>query len=47
MLTGVSPLDAVTYVSVTALLALVALAAAFFPAWRASRADPALTLRQE
>jgi len=45
LLFGVSPLDPVTYVGVTALLGAVALVACGVPAWRAARIDPAQTLR--
>jgi len=47
MLHGISPLDATTYVSVAVLLLVVVLAASFVPAWRASRLDPTLGLREE
>lgn len=47
MLFGVSRLDPVTYLSVTVMLASVALIACAFPAWRAARVDPATTLRAE
>jgi predicted permease len=47
MLHGISPLDARTYFSVSGLMILVVLTASFGPAWRASRADPTLALRQE
>jgi putative ABC transport system permease protein len=47
MLFGVSPLDAVTYLGVIALLAAVSLMACAVPAWRAVRVDPATTLRAE
>ncbi|HET6680464.1 MAG TPA: ABC transporter permease, partial [Gemmatimonadaceae bacterium] len=47
MLFGVSPLDAVTYAAVLALLAGVALVACAAPAWRALRVDPAGVLRGE
>ena len=47
LLHGISPLDAATYVSVAGLMMLVVLAASFVPAWRASRVDPTLALRQE
>jgi putative ABC transport system permease protein len=47
MLFGVSRLDPVTYLAVTALLAGVALLACGVPAWRAARVDPASTLRVE
>jgi putative ABC transport system permease protein len=47
LLFGVSRLDAVTYVGVTALLLAVSTAACWIPAWRAARVDPAITLRAE
>ena len=47
LLFGVSRLDPVTYASVIALLAGVAALACWFPAWRAARVDPAVTLRAE
>jgi len=47
MLFDVSRLDPVTYVAVTALLGLVAVAASGVPAWRAAQVDPVTTLRSE
>jgi len=47
MLFGVSRLDAVTYISVVALLALTSAIACWMPAWRASRLDPNVILRAD
>jgi len=47
LLFGVSHLDPVTYVSVAGLVAVVSAIAAGMPAWRATRVDPASTLRAE
>jgi putative ABC transport system permease protein len=47
MLHGVSAWDATTYVSASGLLMFMVLAATFVPAWRASRLDPTVALRQE
>lgn len=47
MLFGVQPTDPVTYVGVTVVLAISALAAAIGPAWRAVRIEPATALRHE
>jgi ABC-type antimicrobial peptide transport system permease subunit len=47
LLFGVSRLDPLTYFGVVALLLGVALIASWAPAWRASRVDPAITLRAE
>jgi putative ABC transport system permease protein len=47
MLFGVSRLDPITYVSVVALLGIVAAMASGIPAWRAVSVDPARTLRAE
>lgn len=44
---GVSPADPWTIVLGTMVLVTVALAASFTPAWRASRLDPAVALRDE
>ena len=47
MLFGVESLDPETFVGATAFLGVVALAAALLPAWRATRVDPADSLRSE
>jgi putative ABC transport system permease protein len=44
---GISASDPVTFSVVTALLILVAIAASFFPARRATRVDPIIALRYE
>ena len=45
LLYDVSPVDAATYMAVTALLSAVALLAVFLPAHRASKIDPTVALR--
>jgi ABC-type antimicrobial peptide transport system permease subunit len=47
LLYGMKPLDPTVYASTIAILALVALAAAYGPARRASRVDPMLALRHD
>jgi putative ABC transport system permease protein len=47
LLFGVSRLDPLTYLGVTTLLLGVSAVACWAPAWRASRVDPAVTLRGE
>jgi putative ABC transport system permease protein len=47
MLFGVQPTDAVTLVGVAATIVLVAAAACALPAWRASRLDPIVVLRDD
>ena len=47
LLYGVEPIDATTVLAVSGLTALVAIAAATIPAWRASRVDPTVALRTE
>jgi len=47
LLYGVSARDPLTYATLAALLALVALLATWLPAWRASRVDPILAIRRE
>src|SRR5215469_5364996 len=47
LLFNVSTTDAATFLTVPALLALVAFAALAIPAWRASNVDPIVALRDE
>ena len=47
MLYGVAPLDAASFAAMPLLLAVIALAACFAPARKASRTDPSLALRDE
>jgi predicted permease len=47
MMFGVKATDPATFVVVSALLAVVALAACVIPAWRAARVDPMTALRDE
>jgi putative ABC transport system permease protein len=47
LLFGVSSTDALTFVAVPAILVAVAFAATVVPAWRATRVDPMVALREE
>jgi putative ABC transport system permease protein len=47
LLYGVRPIDPLTFVGVSILLLLVALAASLAPAYRAAQADPMITLRNQ
>ncbi|MBV9301633.1 MAG: ABC transporter permease [Acidobacteriaceae bacterium] len=47
MLFEVKPGDPLTYAGVAVMLLLVSLAASYFPAWRATKVDPVVALREE
>jgi putative ABC transport system permease protein len=47
LLSGVSPMDPLTYLSSSVLIALAALLACYVPARRAMRVDPMVALRHE
>jgi ABC-type antimicrobial peptide transport system permease subunit len=47
LLYEVRPTDATTFLGAAAALALLALAASLFPAWRATRVDPLVALKME
>jgi len=47
MIYGIRVTDLFTYLSVSVLLAVVALLACYIPAWRVTRIDPMVTLRYE
>jgi putative ABC transport system permease protein len=44
---GVTPMDAITYISVAVLVAIVTLAACYVPARRAMAIDPIIALRYD
>ena len=47
MLYGVAPSDTVSFAGAALVLGAVAIAASVVPAWRASRVDPVIALRQD
>ncbi|HJU65224.1 MAG TPA: hypothetical protein VJ596_06075, partial [Gemmatimonadaceae bacterium] len=47
LLSEVSARDPATFAAVSVLLAAVALLASYIPAWRATRVEPLLALKQE
>jgi putative ABC transport system permease protein len=47
ILVGIATTDPVTYAGIAVIFGCVALAACAVPAWRATRVDPAVTLRYE